>query len=97
MFDVFVLIVEHVSSKYTMVVGIGIDIPFAMGELLLGLEAYFIRDWRTLQMVAHLPLIICSLIFWTCPESVRWCLAKVEHLGVILIVLEYFALLGESY
>ena len=85
----FVLIVEHVSNKYTMLVGIGIDIPFAMGELLLGLEAYLIRDWRTLQMVAHLPLLVCSLIFWTCPESVRWCLAKVELVGGFS-ELEYF-------
>ena len=74
----FVLIVEHVGSKYTMLVGIWIDIPFAVGEAILGLEAFFIRDWRRLQMVAHLPLLVCTLIYWTCPESVRWCLAKVR-------------------
>ena len=40
-----------------MLVGIAIEIPFALGEALLGIEAYFIRDWRTLQIVAYLPLI----------------------------------------
>ena len=58
----FVLIVEHVSYRSTMMVGIGINIPFALGEFLLGLEAYFIRDWRTLQMVAHGPLIALIMV-----------------------------------
>ena len=105
----FVLMVESVSTKHTMMAGIGemyfgymllskllkctsyshflsclnwhlcfagINIPFAIGELVLGLEAYFVRDWRLLQMVAHGPLILFALVFWICPESVRWCLAK---------------------
>ena len=40
-----------------MLIGIAIEIPFALGELLLGIEAYFIRDWVTLQIVAYIPLI----------------------------------------
>ena len=46
----FVLAVEFVGPKYTMIIGIAIEIPFAMGEMLLGLEAYLIRDWITLQV-----------------------------------------------
>jgi hypothetical protein len=30
-------------------IGIALNIPFAVGELILGLEAFLIRDWRTLQ------------------------------------------------
>ena len=40
-----------------MLIGIAIEIPFALGEALLGIEAFFIRDWKTLQMVAYLPLL----------------------------------------
>ena len=40
-----------------MLIGIAIEVPFAMGELLLGMEAYFVRDWVSLQMVAYTPLI----------------------------------------
>ena len=54
----FVLCVEYVGPKYTMLAGIIIEIPFALGELLLGLEAYFIRDWFTLQLVAHAPIAL---------------------------------------
>ena len=72
----FVLIVEHVGYKYTMLVGIGINIPFAIGEIILGVEAYFVRDWKTLQMVAYLPMLGLAALYWTAPESVRWLLAK---------------------
>ena len=43
--------------QYTMLIGIAIEIPFALGEALLGVEAYFIRDWKTLQIVSYLPLL----------------------------------------
>ena len=44
-----------------MLVGIAIEIPFAIGEDILGVEAYFIRDWKTLQIVAYLPLL-CEIM-----------------------------------
>ena len=72
----FVLIVEHVGFKYSYVAGLLINVPFALGEILLGVEAYLIRDWKTLQMVAYLPMLSLLLIFLTVPESVRWLLAK---------------------
>merc|ERR1719220_1962629 len=68
----FVLAVEHVGFKFTMLIGIAIEMPFALGEMLLGLEAYFIRDWRTLQMVSYLPLLGLVGLWWAVPESVRW-------------------------
>ena len=46
-----------------MLIGIAIEIPFAIGEMILGLQAYFIRDWKTLQMVAYLP-VLCKVQFF---------------------------------
>ncbi len=60
----FVLAVEYVGPKYTMLIGIAIEIPFAIGELVFGLEAYLIRDWVTLQLVAYAPLIILLLLWY---------------------------------
>ena len=71
----FVLCVEYVGAKYTMFVGIAIEIPFALGELLLGVEAYFIRDWVTLQLVAYTPVLILLGLWFLVPESPRWLLA----------------------
>ena len=44
------MIVEIVGTKFAAFFGIATSIAFALGELILGLEAYFIRDWRTLQV-----------------------------------------------
>ena len=71
----FVICVEYVGARYTMFTGIIIEVPFALGELILGLEAYFIRDWYTLQIVAHLPLIVLLGLYFLVPESPRWLLA----------------------
>ena len=54
----FVLCVEFTGPKYSAYLGIAINIPFALGEMLLGLEAYFIRDWMQLQLVAYAPIIL---------------------------------------
>ena len=53
----FVLVVEHVGSRFTALIGVAIEIPFAVGQAVLGMEAYLVRDWRTLQILAHLPLL----------------------------------------
>jgi len=72
----FVLVVEHVGFKFTMLVGIAIEIPFAIGEAVLGVEAYLIRDWRTLQMVAYLPILALIGLWWLVPESPRWLISS---------------------
>ena len=71
----FVICVEYVGPKYTMLSGLIIEIPFALGELVLGLEAYFIRDWVTLQLVAHIPVLLLFGLWFLIPESPRWLLA----------------------
>ena len=53
----FVLVVEHVGARFTSLIGVAIEIPFAIGQGVLGMEAYFVRDWRALQILAHLPLL----------------------------------------
>ena len=53
----FVLAVEHVGFKFTMLIGIAIEIPFALGEAVLGIEAFIVRDWRSLQILAYPPLL----------------------------------------
>lgn len=45
---------------------------YAIGYVVLALEAYFIRDWRTLTVITILPSFIVLLIFKSIPESPRW-------------------------
>ena len=49
---------------------------FVIGELIFALEAYFIRDWFTLQLVAYTPMLILLVLYFIFPESTRWLLAK---------------------
>jgi len=72
----FVLVVEHVGARFTSLIGVAIEIPFALGQGVLGLEAYFVRDWRVLQILAHLPLLGLAGLYFIVPESVRWLLAN---------------------
>ena len=62
----------------------GINIPFALGEFLLGVEAWLVRDWVHLQLVAHAPVLALASLAWLCPESVRWLLTK-ERLSTGLL------------
>ena len=57
-------------------VGIAMGIPFALGEVVLLLEALLVRDWRGLQLLAHLPLLLLLGLGWAVPESVRWLVAR---------------------
>lgn len=72
----FVLCVEFTGPKYSAYLGIAIEIPFALGEMVLGLQAYFVRDWMQLQLVAYAPIILACLLYFVIPESPRWLLAS---------------------
>ena len=51
-------------------------IAFILGELIFTFQAYFIRDWLTLQLVAFLPMLLLLGLYFLVPESTRWLLAK---------------------
>jgi OCT family organic cation transporter-like MFS transporter 4/5 len=55
---------EFVGPKYRMFCGIVIEIFFAAGEVLLGLIAYFIREWNILHLVLHSVGIVFLLYYW---------------------------------
>lgn len=83
----FVLCVEFTGPKYSAYLGIAIEIPFALGEMVLGLQAYFVRDWMQLQLLAYAPIILACLLYFVIPESPRWLLAagKMEKAKQIVI------------
>lgn len=45
---------------------------YAVGYVVLAVEAYFIRNWRTLTVITILPSFIVLLVFKSIPESPRW-------------------------
>ncbi|XP_057304312.1 uncharacterized protein LOC130641507 [Hydractinia symbiolongicarpus] len=68
----FVLINEVVGSKYRPIAGNLIWFCFTLALCALGLQAYFIRQWKYLFIACTAPYIFVLLFYKFVPESVRW-------------------------
>ena len=68
----FALSVELVGSKRKTLVGNMIQVPFAIGEAIVGLVAIGIREWNIFQIVISAPLFLILILYWILPESPRW-------------------------
>lgn len=76
---IFVISVEHVGSSKRTLVGVVLNILYTIGEILTGLVAYFVRDWRTLCLI--LSSVLWPTIFYWCVlvESPRWLILKKRY------------------
>ncbi|KAJ8716707.1 hypothetical protein PYW07_003334 [Mythimna separata] len=48
------------------------EMPFLISYFTLPIIAYFVREWRTLQLVTSVPWVIVVVYYWLLPESPRW-------------------------
>ncbi|KAM6914915.1 solute carrier family 22 member 2 [Xenentodon cancila] len=72
----YVLITEIVGVEFRRTVGIIYQMFFSIGILILPLLAYFITDWRWLQVAITIPYIFFLSYYWFIPESPRWLLSQ---------------------
>ncbi|KAJ3589717.1 hypothetical protein NHX12_010560 [Muraenolepis orangiensis] len=72
----FSLIVEWIPTRVRTVVGTGTGYCYTIGQLILAMVAYFIRDWRLLTLAVSLPFYVFFLYSWWCLESSRWLALK---------------------
>lgn len=68
----FSLIVEWIPTRVRTVVGTLTGYCYTVGQLILAVIAYFIRDWRWLTLAVSLPFYIFFLMAWWFHESSRW-------------------------
>ena len=61
---------------YKNLLGNTIQIPYAVGEIFLGVIAIFIRDYVTLQWVMSTICFMQVLLWLAMPETPRWLLSK---------------------
>ncbi|XP_033739709.1 organic cation transporter protein-like [Pecten maximus] len=67
-----VIPMEMVGPSSRVFVGIIIELLWCLGEVILCGLAYFVRDWRTLQLIISIPCILLLSYTIIIPESPRW-------------------------
>ncbi|XP_068157507.1 organic cation transporter protein-like [Drosophila tropicalis] len=72
----YVIAMEMVGSSKRLYAGVFMQMFFSVGFMLTAAFAYFIRDWRWLQIALSLPGLLFLCYYWLIPESARWLLSK---------------------
>ncbi|KAG5322016.1 ORCT protein, partial [Acromyrmex heyeri] len=72
----YVIALEMVGPKKRLIASVGCQLFFTTGYILTAGFAYFITDWRMLQVAITVPSIAFLLYWWFIPESARWLLTK---------------------
>jgi len=78
----FVWGVEAVGQDYRLLCGFLYNFVTSIGTILLGVVAYFVRDWRTLQLIIGVPMFSLLVLHWYVPESTRWLITKKKYAAV---------------
>ncbi|XP_043914108.1 solute carrier family 22 member 13-like [Protopterus annectens] len=74
--NTFTLATEWIGPKYRMFPAIIKNSMFTFGYMAMAGIAYFIRDWRNLQIALSMQGILFISYIWLLPESARWLLAN---------------------
>lgn len=72
----YVIAMEMVGATYRLFAGVAVQMFFSVGFMLTAGFAYFIHDWRWLQIAITLPGLLFMSYYWIVPESARWLLSK---------------------
>ncbi len=75
----FMVCVEVSGVDYKTSLGILIQVPFALGEMLVALVAYSAQNWDTLQQIMSGSVLGLILVWYWMPESPRWLLSKIRY------------------
>lgn len=68
----FVLLMEVVGPEARTIMGMLFQAFFSVGFMLLPFIAYFVREWRNLQLCISVSSALLLLYYWILPESPRW-------------------------
>lgn len=74
----FIIGIELVGKKKREITGIVLNYFYAIGEALVALVAWMVKDWILLQLIVSAPPFLFIIYYWFVPESVRWLIAREE-------------------
>jgi len=72
----FIMAIEMVGKSKRVLCGVVIEFFFVVGELLLVVIAWYLRDWRKIYLVASAPTLLFLSYYFILPESIRWLIVK---------------------
>lgn len=72
----YVIAMEMVGPSKRLYAGVVCQFFFTTGYILTAAFAYFIKDWRILQVALSAPGIVFLCYWWFVPESARWLITK---------------------
>jgi len=72
----YVWMMEHCDGKIKTVLGACPHYNFGFWGLMTALIAYLVPDWRDMQLIFSVPLVLLYSAYWVFPESSRWLLAN---------------------
>jgi len=71
--------VEATGKKFRVPIGVMYQVLFSTGSCFMGLLAYLVRDWKTLQLIAGIPMFIPLFLYWVVPESTPWLISMKRY------------------
>lgn len=63
---------EIIGTRWRELISVLYQIPFNLGHLTLPIFAYYLRNWRHLQLALSAPSLVLISYYWLVPESPRW-------------------------
>ncbi|KAM8809226.1 solute carrier family 22 member 7 [Eudromia elegans] len=67
---------EWVDMQHRTIAGILTSVFWSIGNMLLAMVAYLVRDWRWLLVAVTGPCLLSIICLWWVSESARWLIAK---------------------
>ncbi|CAF93343.1 unnamed protein product, partial [Tetraodon nigroviridis] len=68
--------IEWTGVRHRTFSGTIMSLSWSVGNMILALLAYLIRDWRHLMLAATAPCLVAMVTWWWLPESARWLLVR---------------------
>ncbi|XP_060073374.1 organic cation transporter protein-like [Ylistrum balloti] len=84
--SLMIIMFETVDPAHRSHATVAVEVSWCLGEIILSGAAYFIRDWRSLQIAISCPGGILLLYWLFVPESARWLLSKGKGVKAMKIV-----------
>ncbi|XP_078315076.1 organic cation transporter protein-like [Crassostrea virginica] len=75
----YVMVTEMFPASSRSFPSVGINCSWGVGLVVLAVLGYFVRDWRTLQLVISVPNFLTIIYAWFLPESIQWLVANKKY------------------